>query len=88
MAVCIASIIAGGSGSVTQTDGSDGLHIFPFVDFVGVDFTQVTSIVITITADQTLNDAMDFALYEILAENQEGIGNEDATWGAVKTLYR
>lgn len=78
----------GTTASVTQTDGSDGLHVFPFAAFAGVDFAHVTEIVISIVADQTQNDAMDFALYEILAENQSGVANEDATWGELKMLYR
>jgi len=79
---------SGTTASVTQTDGSDGLHVFPFADFAGVDFAHVSEIVISIVADQTQNDAMDFALYEILAENQSGVANEDVTWGELKTLYR
>ncbi len=79
---------SGVTGYSTQTDGSDGIHIFSFADFGGVDFTSVTSISMTIIADENLNDAMDFSIADLQSGNENTVATEGSTWDNLKSLYR
>ncbi len=83
------TVTGGGvTASSTQTDGSDGLHMFPYTDFAGVDFSHVTSISMTIVADQTVNDAMDFSISDIQAGSESTVATEESSWDGLKALYR
>ena len=82
------TVVSGsGTASVTKNLVADGIHSFAFSEFAGVDFTDVDRITIEFVQDSSVNDAVDFAIFQIYA-GASPIGVENSSWGQIKELYK
>jgi hypothetical protein len=83
------TVVSGaGTASVTQHMIIEGTYIYLFDEFTGVDFTDVDMLIFEVVQDSAINDAVDFALGEFRASISDPTGTDEATWSAIKALYK
>jgi hypothetical protein len=69
----------------TQSLINDGVYLYQFTDFAGVDFTDVDQI--TLFFDASAYTSVDYALGPFRT-NEVPVQTEPTTWGRTKAIYR
>jgi hypothetical protein len=73
------------TASSTQSMVSEGIYLFLFTDFTGVDFTDVDRLTYFFDASQVV--AVDYALGPFKTD-EPPVQTVTSSWGSVKAIYR
>lgn len=82
--------VVSGSGTASHTIQliDNQIYFIPFVNFPGVDFTDVDQVSFMVEQNPAFNDAIDFAIDFFGTDADLSVPVQESSWGSVKSLFR